>query len=88
MIAWTEKFMLQFMLNKLQRRSTLSVYVCVSVQSCQSFCGEDGGFRDEDKGFLAKTKDFLFFFVSTKNPSSLPQCLSMYRHTNEGESSH
>ena len=73
------------------RRSSLSVCVCVSVQSYQSFCGEDEGFCGEDEGFcgedegfLANTKDFLFFFVFAKNPSSLPQCLSMCRHTNEG----
>ena len=66
------------------RRSTLSVCVCVSVQSCQSFCGEDEGFHDKDKGFLAKMKDFLFFVIFAKNPSSLLQCLSMCRHANGG----
>ena len=46
----------------------------ISVQSCHSFCGEDGGFRDEDegfrgedKGFLVKTKDFYFFCLHQKS---------------------
>ena len=72
------------------RRSTLSVCVCVSVQSCQSFCGEDEGFHIEDKGFCSKDKSvfgedqriFLFFFIFAKNPSV--SFLSMCRHTNEG----
>ena len=43
------------------------------------------------KDFVAKTKDFVVktkkikkSFIFAKNPWSLPQCLSMCRHTNEG----
>ena len=73
------------------RRSSLSVCVCVSVQSCQSFCGEDEGFCGEDEGFCGKDEGFFgederffIFLCLCQNPSYLPQCLSMCRHTNEG----
>ena len=40
------------------RRSTLSVCVCVSVQSCQSFCGKDEGSHCEDEAFCGKDQGF------------------------------
>ena len=39
------------------RRSTLSVCVCVSVQSFQSFCGEDEGFCGKDEGFCGEDEE-------------------------------
>ena len=39
-------------------QSSLSVCVCVSVQSCQSFCGKDEGFCGEDEGFCGEDEGF------------------------------
>ena len=54
------------------------------VAKTKDFMAKTKDFVAKMKDFVAKTKDFLFFFIFAKNPSSLPQCLSMCRHTNEG----
>ena len=41
-------------------------------------------FMAKMKDFVVKTKKIKKSFIFAKNPSSLPQCLSMCRHTNEG----